>query len=154
MSERTRVARLFFTPMPALSVARSVNVSRCGRMWWGRPGRGPCGALRGGTRRAPRGLPPDAVEILGAADEHVTTTRYHVTPIVGWIRGPFTPRSNPSEVSRAFSALLEVFRDRGILRVMPIETLRRFVRSYRVDGEIVWGLTAAILGDLVNRRPP
>lgn len=100
------------------------------------------------------GLPPDAVEILGASDEHVTTTRYHVTPIVGWIRGPFTPQPNPSEVSRAFSAPLDVFRDRGILRVMPIETLRRFVRSYRVDGEIVWGLTAAILGGLVNRRPP
>ncbi|MCK6589617.1 MAG: CoA pyrophosphatase [Polyangiaceae bacterium] len=100
------------------------------------------------------GLPSSAVEVLGVSDEIVTSTGYHVTPIVGWIHEPFTPRPNPSEVSRAFSAPMDAFRDRGVLRALPLEVLRRMVRSYRVEGEIVWGLTAAILGGLVQRWRP
>jgi 8-oxo-dGTP pyrophosphatase MutT (NUDIX family) len=100
------------------------------------------------------GLPNSAVEVLGSADEIVTSTGYHVTPIVGWIHEPFALRPNPSEVSRAFSAPIDAFRDRGVLRALPLEALRRFVRSYRVEGEIVWGLTAAILGGLVQRWRP
>jgi 8-oxo-dGTP pyrophosphatase MutT (NUDIX family) len=97
------------------------------------------------------GLPRAAVDVLGATDEVVTSTRYHITPVVGWIHEPFVPRPNPSEVRRAFSAPLSVFRDRGMLQALPLESLRRFMRSYRVEGEVVWGVTAAILGDLVKR---
>lgn len=100
------------------------------------------------------GLPRSAVEVLGASDELVTTTGYHITPIVGWIHDPFEVRPNPSEVSRAFSAPVDTFRDRGVLRALPLESLRRFVRSYRVEGEIVWGATAAILGGLVRLWRP
>ncbi len=74
------------------------------------------------------------VEVLGSTDEIVTSTGYHMTPVVGWIHEPFELRPNPSEVIRAFSASIDAFRDRSLLRALPLESVRRFVRSYRVEG--------------------
>ncbi|MEP7125863.1 MAG: CoA pyrophosphatase [Byssovorax sp.] len=97
------------------------------------------------------GLPRAAVEILGESDDLVTGTGYVITPVVGWIHAPFTPAINPHEVSRLFSAPFATFRDAGLIELIPIETLRRLVRAYRIEGEIVWGATAAILSALAER---
>jgi 8-oxo-dGTP pyrophosphatase MutT (NUDIX family) len=99
------------------------------------------------------GLFPGQVEVLGIADDLVTVTKYLVTPVVGWIHGPFEPRPNPSEVSRAFSAPFATFHDGGVLESTPFESIRRVVRAFRVEGEIVWGATAAILSALAARAP-
>ncbi|MBK8256397.1 MAG: CoA pyrophosphatase [Polyangiaceae bacterium] len=96
------------------------------------------------------GLPRSSVEILGTADEHITVTRFVVTPVVGWVHGLFEPKPNPSEVTRVFSAPFSRFRDQGIVRAIPLESVRRLVRSYEVDGEVVWGATAAILGNIAR----
>jgi 8-oxo-dGTP pyrophosphatase MutT (NUDIX family) len=50
------------------------------------------------------GLPPAAVEILGALPAHETVTGYQVTPILGLINCDFTPRAQPEEVAEIFSA--------------------------------------------------
>ena len=103
------------------------------------------------------GLPRAAVEILGEADDLVTGTGFVITPVVGWIHTPFEPVINPGEVSRLFSAPFATFRDAGLIELIPIESLRRMVRAYRVEGEIVWGATAAILTALAERlakHPP
>jgi 8-oxo-dGTP pyrophosphatase MutT (NUDIX family) len=96
------------------------------------------------------GLPRASVRVLGQADEYITVTRFAVTPVVGWVDGPFEPTPNPSETARVFSAPFGTFRDRGFVRAIPLESVRRLVRSYEVDGEIVWGATAAILGSLAR----
>lgn len=96
------------------------------------------------------GLPRSSVRVLGLADEFVTVTRFAVTPVVGWIEGPFDPDPNPREVARVFSAPFSVFRDRGLVRAIPLEAVRHLVRSYDVDGEVVWGATAAILTKLAR----
>jgi 8-oxo-dGTP pyrophosphatase MutT (NUDIX family) len=96
------------------------------------------------------GLSRESVHVLGVADEYVTVTRFAVTPVVGWIGAQFEPKPNPSEVTRVFSAPFVTFRDRGIVRAIPLESVRRLVRSYEVDGEVVWGATAAILGGLAQ----
>ncbi len=96
------------------------------------------------------GLPRGSVSVLGLADEHITVTRFAVTPVVGWVEGPFMPIPNPAEASRVFSAPFSPFRDRGLVRAIPLETVRRFMRTYEVDGEIVWGATAAILSNLAR----
>lgn len=102
------------------------------------------------------GLPPAAVELLGESDDLVTTTGYVITPVVGWIHAPFVPRINPHEVSRIFAAPFATFRDAGLIELIPIEAIRRRVRAYRIEGEIVWGATAAILSALADRAatPP
>ncbi len=92
------------------------------------------------------GLPRCAVRILGLGDEYVTVTRFSVAPVIGWVSGPFVPQPNPAEVARVFSAPFSTFRDQGLVRAIPLESVRRLVRSYEVDGEVVWGATAAILG--------
>jgi 8-oxo-dGTP pyrophosphatase MutT (NUDIX family) len=97
------------------------------------------------------GLPRGAVEILGEADDLVTGTGYVITPVVGWIHAPFDPVINAGEVSRLFSAPFATFRDAGLIELIPIEALRRMVRAYRIEGEIVWGATAAILSALAER---
>jgi 8-oxo-dGTP pyrophosphatase MutT (NUDIX family) len=97
------------------------------------------------------GLPRAAVEVLGESDDLVTTTGYVITPVVGWIHAPFTPVINPFEVSRLFSAPFATFRDAGLVELIPIEAIRRMVRAYRIEGEIVWGATAAILAALAER---
>jgi len=96
------------------------------------------------------GLPASAVRVLGQADEHVTVTRYSVTPVVAWLTGPFEPRPNPAEAARVFWAPFATFRDEGLIRAIPFESMRRLVRSYQVDGEVVWGATAAILGSIAR----
>lgn len=96
------------------------------------------------------GLPRDAVRVLGLGDEYVTVTRYAVTPVVGWLSEPFEPTPNPAEAARVFSAPFSTFRDRGLVRAIPLEAIRHLVRSYEVDGEVVWGATAAILGALAR----
>jgi 8-oxo-dGTP pyrophosphatase MutT (NUDIX family) len=97
------------------------------------------------------GLPRASVEILGEGDDLVTGTGYVITPVIGWIHAPFSPVINPGEVSRLFSAPFATFRDAGLLELIPIESLRRMVRVYRIEGEIVWGATAAILSALAER---
>lgn len=98
------------------------------------------------------GLPPQHVEVLGVADDLFTRTGFVITPVVGWIQGPFEPRPNPTEVSRVFSAPFATFRERGVLEPMPIPSSRAImVRVFRVEGEVVWGATAAILTALSSR---
>lgn len=96
------------------------------------------------------GLARSTVRVLGLGDEYVTVTRFAVTPVVAWIDAAFEPTPNPAEAARVFSAPLSLFRDRGLVRAIPLESVRRLVRSYEVDGEIVWGATAAILGSIAQ----
>ena len=97
------------------------------------------------------GLSRAAVEVLGEGDDLVTGTGFVITPVVAWIHAPFTPLLNPHEVSRLFSAPFATFRDAGLLELIPIELIRRTVSAYRIEGEIVWGATAAILSALAQR---
>jgi len=99
------------------------------------------------------GLLRHEVELLGVADDLVTSTGFLVTPVVGWIGAAFTPVPNPGEVSRAFSAPFAIFGDPGLATLIPFEPLRRMVQAFRVDGEIVWGATARILTTLAERAP-
>jgi 8-oxo-dGTP pyrophosphatase MutT (NUDIX family) len=86
------------------------------------------------------GLLPSAVDVLGPLDELVIGTGFTVSPFVGWLLEPFSPVPNPAEVARVFAAPLRVFLD-------PPSGIPPF-RGYRVDGELVWGATAAMARSL------
>jgi 8-oxo-dGTP pyrophosphatase MutT (NUDIX family) len=100
------------------------------------------------------GLPAKLVDVLGTGDDILSVTGFLVTPVVGWIPASFAPRPNPGEVARVFSAPFSLFRTAGTLRAIPIKSLQRLAQTYCVEGEIVWGLTAAILGSLAALAYP
>jgi 8-oxo-dGTP pyrophosphatase MutT (NUDIX family) len=100
------------------------------------------------------GLDPLSVDVLGALDDHVSGTGFVISPYVGWISTPFEPKPLPGEVARAFAVPLSVFRgEPSTLQLRDAQDALRTVCSYEVGGETVWGITAAILRDLVGRIP-
>lgn len=97
-------------------------------------------------------LPRSSVEVLGATDDIVTMTGFHITPIVGWIEPSFVPTPNPEELDRVFSTPLHSFLPQGASRRIWIPPgLRRAFARREVDGEIVWGATLQVLEGLALR---
>jgi 8-oxo-dGTP pyrophosphatase MutT (NUDIX family) len=88
------------------------------------------------------GIPVASVDVLGALDDYLTITGFVVSPWVAWVPSNLEVRPNPSEVSRAFAPPLRAF-------FAPPEGLLPW-RGWTVDGELVWGATAAILKGFVT----
>jgi 8-oxo-dGTP pyrophosphatase MutT (NUDIX family) len=100
------------------------------------------------------GLAPTRVELCGALPPAATfVTGYRIHPFVGVIPNPaeLDLRPNPDEVETVLAFSLEGLRDgyamrRLVRRGVPIHT-----PTYEIDGHMIWGATARILGDLLGR---
>jgi 8-oxo-dGTP pyrophosphatase MutT (NUDIX family) len=100
------------------------------------------------------GLDPTIVELreeLPATNTFVTSYRIH--PFVGRIPHPreLDLQPNPAEVETVLTFSLAVLREsyemrRLVRRGVPIHT-----PTYEVEGQLIWGATARILGDLLER---
>jgi 8-oxo-dGTP pyrophosphatase MutT (NUDIX family) len=87
-------------------------------------------------------LPAAEVDVLGALDDLPTITGFVITPYVGWIRNDLTLTPNAGEVARVFASPLRAFLE---------PTTGMFPRvGWRIEGEFLWGATAAIVAGLVN----
>jgi 8-oxo-dGTP pyrophosphatase MutT (NUDIX family) len=101
------------------------------------------------------GLPPEAVEVIGALQPTPTiATGYAVYPFVGLIEPGQIWKLSPREVAEVLelplAALLAGYgRRRLIRRGVPIRT-----DTYVVDDRLIWGATARILADLFDRIGP
>jgi 8-oxo-dGTP pyrophosphatase MutT (NUDIX family) len=99
-------------------------------------------------------LEPAAVELAGALPPTATfVTGYRIHPFVGLIPDPgdLHLEPNPAEVETLLAFSLDVLREgyamrRLLRRGIPIHT-----PTYEVDGHLIWGATARILGDLLDR---
>jgi 8-oxo-dGTP pyrophosphatase MutT (NUDIX family) len=100
------------------------------------------------------GLDPAQVEL---GDELPTTgtfvTGYRIHPFVGRIPHPreLDLKPNPTEVETVLTFSLDILREsyemrRLIRRGVPLHT-----PTYEIEGHMIWGATARILGDLLNR---
>jgi 8-oxo-dGTP pyrophosphatase MutT (NUDIX family) len=100
------------------------------------------------------GLEPAAVDLRGAlAPVSTFVTGYRVHPFVGLVADPgeLALRPNPTEVETVLTFTLAKLRDgyamrRLVRRGIPIHT-----PTFEVDGQLIWGATARILGDLLER---
>ena len=98
------------------------------------------------------GLSPEQVEVVGALPPIGTfVTNYRVHPFVGLIEEglPFEP--NPAEVESVLVASLDDLiaayaKRRLVRRGVPIKT-----DTYDLSGKVIWGATARILGELLER---
>jgi 8-oxo-dGTP pyrophosphatase MutT (NUDIX family) len=99
-------------------------------------------------------LAPTRVELVGALPPTSTfVTDYRVHPFVGLVDHPaeLNLRPNPTEVETVLTLSLEVLREgyemrRLVRRGIPVHT-----PTYEVDGQLIWGATARILGDFLDR---
>ena len=100
------------------------------------------------------GLDPAAVELGDALPSTNTfVTGYRVHPFVGHIPHPaeLNLEPNPTEVETVLTFSLDLLREsyeirRLVRRGIPIHT-----PTYEVEGHLIWGATARILGDLLER---
>ena len=101
------------------------------------------------------GLPSEAVEVLGALQPTPTiATGYAVYPFVGMIDGGRTWTLSAREVAEVLELSLPDLlagygRRRLVRRGLPIRT-----DTYVVGDHLIWGATARILADLLDRIAP
>lgn len=100
------------------------------------------------------GLPPDAVELVGALQPTPTiATNYAVYPFVGLIEPGFGWVRSEGEVDEVLELALADLRagrrrERMLRRGVPFRT-----DVFVVGEALVWGATARMLGDLLARLP-
>ena len=98
------------------------------------------------------GLPADDVEMVGALQPTPTiATSYAIYPFVGWIEAGREWELSPREVAAVHEFSLADLRAgygrrRLIRRGVPFRT-----DVYVVGDDLIWGATARILGDLLER---
>jgi 8-oxo-dGTP pyrophosphatase MutT (NUDIX family) len=91
------------------------------------------------------GFGRDAIDVIGQLDDYLTITGYTITPFVAWVPPDLAPVPNAAEIARVFAAPVGKFFE------SPSGIFPRM--GYRVEGELVWGATAAIargLGGIIR----
>jgi 8-oxo-dGTP pyrophosphatase MutT (NUDIX family) len=83
------------------------------------------------------GIARSSVDVLGSLDDYLTITGFTISPCVGWLASDIKLEPNPTEVERAFAVPLRSF-------LQPASGVLPW-RGWTVDGELVWGATAAIV---------
>lgn len=99
------------------------------------------------------GLNPAQVDLLGILPPHRTVTGFSVTPVLGIIRGTFTPIAEPGEVEEVFTLPFAHIGDPASYRVEQ-RRWRGGWRSYHAapyGPYYLWGATARILLGLARR---
>jgi len=100
------------------------------------------------------GLPADAVEVVGALQPTPTfVTNYAIYPFVGLIEPGFAWAVAHAEVAQVLELPLDAVRAgyarrRMVRRGMPFRT-----DTYVVGEDVIWGATARIVADLLDRVP-
>jgi 8-oxo-dGTP pyrophosphatase MutT (NUDIX family) len=100
------------------------------------------------------GLDPGIVEI---GEELPTTgtfvTGYRIHPFVGRIPHPaeLNLQPNPAEVETILTFSLDLLRERYEMRRLVRRGVPIHTPTYEVEGHLIWGATARILGDLLAK---
>jgi 8-oxo-dGTP pyrophosphatase MutT (NUDIX family) len=98
------------------------------------------------------GLPPEAVEVIGAlAPVGTFVTNYAIYPFVGLIEPGFEWIVQETEVAEVLEFALDDLTRSHSLKRMVRRGMAFKTDVYELDGHMVWGATARILGDLLAR---
>jgi 8-oxo-dGTP pyrophosphatase MutT (NUDIX family) len=99
------------------------------------------------------GLRREDVTLLGRMDDHITSTGYHMTPVLGLVRPGlrFTPAAD--EVAAVFCLPFEVLLDpeAPTRRVATFRGEERHFWVWPAAEHLIWGATAEILVRLAGR---
>lgn len=100
------------------------------------------------------GLDPAAVELAGALTPTTTfATGYRIYSFVGLIPDPAELELEPSpdEVETVLAYSLDVLREGYAMRRIVRRGIPFHTPTYEVEGQMIWGATARILGELLER---
>lgn len=101
------------------------------------------------------GIPPALVQPLGWLDPVATATGFRVLPLVAQLPADVAPVADPSEVARMFELPADYLLTRSNQRrfATQIGGRTRYVPEYatRVGEDRIWGMTALILSNFMDR---
>jgi 8-oxo-dGTP pyrophosphatase MutT (NUDIX family) len=123
----------------------------------GRPDEGDAHLLDTARREAYEeiGLPPEAVTIVGGLQPTSTfVTSYAIHPFVGMIEPGHVWTLSPREVDEVLELPLADLRAGYARRPLERNGFTFRTDTYVVGEHMVWGATARILGDLLDRLAP
>lgn len=101
------------------------------------------------------GLAPEEVEILGTLSPFSTRKlEVAILPYVGWLKSPPVLTPDPSEVEEVLRVPLARLREKGVhhqeIWDLP-EITGLAIHFFELDQDIVWGATARVLDELLER---
>lgn len=99
------------------------------------------------------GLDPKKILPLGQLDETGSPVGFRVVPCVGAVPFPLQVKPNEAEIAEIFSLPLSAFANPQLIedREVAIDGKIRQLRIYHVGRRQIWGLTARILQNLLER---
>lgn len=103
------------------------------------------------------GLLSDNVDILGCLSQLNTRYQTQVVPVAGVIRGEQDFVINPDEIAQIFTVPISFFLEDRRLRtdIFPARAMgvnaERWVPVYEFEGHEIWGFTAAVIVQLLER---
>ena len=99
------------------------------------------------------GLPPDTAEVIGTLDPFATAVSNRwLTPVVAVTSTPWRVVPHPGEVADSFwIPLAEILRAPHTVRELERDGHSRPVHFSEGGGRVIWGVTGAILEDLLSR---
>jgi 8-oxo-dGTP pyrophosphatase MutT (NUDIX family) len=103
------------------------------------------------------GVDPGNVEVLGTLPARLThRSDLWLTPVVGLQRRPFRVRGDGHEVAEWFWVSLAGLRaaPHRVERWPAPDGTLRDVHFYEIQGRTIWGVTGAVLHDLLQRMGP
>jgi 8-oxo-dGTP pyrophosphatase MutT (NUDIX family) len=104
------------------------------------------------------GLPSSMIEVLGTLD--VVDRRRgneRILPVVGWLDAGFVPDPNPTEVDAVIQVPLSSLLEVGAAwseewgEGSDARTIRFFAHPQVLGADLVWGLTARVIWELIER---
>jgi 8-oxo-dGTP pyrophosphatase MutT (NUDIX family) len=98
------------------------------------------------------GIPAPLIWRLGSFPPVVTVTDYEVTPFVAAVPYPFELTLDEHEVERVIEIPIQALLDPRAVEERPITWKGHQVTTlvYHVAGQVIWGVTALLLTDLLN----
>ena len=98
------------------------------------------------------GLAPATVEVIGALPPIGTfVTGYKVHPFVGLISDALEFEPNPAEVETVLAFTVDALRESFAMRRLVRRGIPFRTPTYVIDEHMIWGATARILGELLQR---
>lgn len=96
------------------------------------------------------GVPPRDVEVLGNLEPKRSAHNLAVTPYVGLVEAGMDYVANPHELDEIFHVPLDFFLEQSPAMESRVNGRVYPVPAWEFEGFYIWGLTAAILVDLLN----